>query len=50
MTPSYQWKLYFIRPEFSYLSAGDYTAGSVFGSKGTTSDQFRFMVETGVVF
>jgi hypothetical protein len=50
VTPSYQYKLMFIRPEFSYISAGNVTAGSAFGKAGKTTNQFRVLLETGVVF
>jgi len=50
ITPSYQYKVMFIRPELSYISAGNTTAGSAFGKTGKTTDQFRVLLETGVVF
>ena len=49
-TPTYQWKVWFIRPEVSYVSAGSATPGSEFGPIGTNSDQTRVMLETGVLF
>jgi len=49
-TPTYQWKQWFIRPEVSYVTAGSATPGSEFGPVGTSTDQTRFMLETGVLF
>ena len=49
-TPTYQWKVWFIRPEVSYVSAGSATPGSEFGPVGTSNEQTRVMLETGVLF
>lgn len=48
VTPTYQWKAFFGRVDFSYVSLTDQAVG--FGTSGTGSDQFRAMFETGVVF
>jgi hypothetical protein len=50
VTPSYQYKVMFIRPELSYISASSVAAGSGFGTTGKGTDQFRVLLETGVVF
>ncbi len=49
VTPTYQWKLFFARAEFSYTQATGTGAGG-FGSSGTDTDQTRVMLETGIVF
>ena len=48
VTPTYLLKQFFARAEISYASVGDYSAG--FGVLGNKSDQFRALLETGVVF
>jgi hypothetical protein len=48
VTPTYQWKAFFGRVDFSYVGLTDQAVG--FGTSGTGSDQFRAMFETGVVF
>ncbi len=50
LTPTYQYKVFFARPEVSYISTGDATSGLTFGKTGTAKDQVRFMLETGFVF
>jgi hypothetical protein len=50
ITPTFQYSLFFIRPEFSYVSAGNSAPGSTFGTSGTTTNQVRGMIETGIVF
>jgi hypothetical protein len=56
LTPTYQYKIYFVRAEASYVSAGgiDFAqgpgAGPAFGPTGTKSDQFRLLLETGILF
>ncbi len=50
LTPTYQWKTYFIRPEVSYVSAGSTTPGSALGPLATSTSQTRVMLETGVLF
>jgi hypothetical protein len=50
LTPTYQWKVWFIRPEVSYISAGSTTPGSALGPLATSTSQTRFMLETGVLF
>jgi len=48
VTPTYLWKQFFARAEISYVSVGDYSTG--FGALGNKGDQFRGLLETGVVF
>ena len=50
LTPTYQWKTYFIRPEVSYVTLGSGTAGSELGPIGKSTSQTRFMLETGILF
>ena len=49
-TPTYQWKIYFVRAELSYTDASSFTAGDVFGTLGTAKSQTRALLETGVLF
>jgi hypothetical protein len=50
VTPTYQYKVWFIRGEASYTSIGSGTPGLEFGVDGTKKDQFRGLIETGVLF
>ncbi len=51
VTPTYQYKVFFVRGEASYVAADHATAfDTAFGSFGTKTNQFRALVETGVVF
>lgn len=50
ITPTWQYKRFFIRPEISYVSAGSTTAGSALGQFGNDTDQFRGLIEAGVLF
>ncbi len=50
VTPTYQYKLFFTRAEFSYVGVGGTTEGLAFGSSGTAKSQVRVLFETGVVF
>lgn len=45
-TPTFQYKIYFIRAEVSYVAANVAT----FGVNGTEKDQTRGLIETGVLF
>lgn len=49
ITPTWQWKRLFIRPELSYVSASNVTPGMGMGPSGTDKDQFRGLVEFGVL-
>jgi len=50
ITPTYQKGIFFVRGELSYVSVGSGAAGLLFGPNGTSSDQGRALVETGVIF
>ena len=50
VTPTYQYKIYFVRAELSYVGAGNTTPGFVFGSSGTQTSQTRGLIEVGTVF
>jgi Putative beta-barrel porin-2, OmpL-like. bbp2 len=50
ITPTWQYKRFFIRPELSYISASSTTAGSALGQFGNDTDQFRGLIETGILF
>lgn len=49
-TPTYQKGGMFVRGDLSWTHAGDYTPGTVFGTSGTNSDQFRAVAEFGFIF
>jgi hypothetical protein len=48
VTPTYQKGIFFARGELSYASLGSYDTG--YGVDDNKSDQFRAMLETGIVF
>lgn len=50
ITPTWQYKRLFIRPELSYVSAGSTAPGAALGQFGNNTDQFRGLVETGILF
>lgn len=51
VTPTYQYKVFFARAELSYVTAGSTAPFSTaFGSFGTKTDQFRGVLEAGIVF
>jgi hypothetical protein len=50
ITPTWQYQRFFIRPELSYVSAGSTSPFSALGPLGQNSDQFRGLVETGILF
>jgi hypothetical protein len=50
VTPTYQYKIYFVRAEFSYVDASSTTPGSAFGPLGVATSQTRGLIETGVLF
>jgi hypothetical protein len=51
VTPTYQYKVFFVRGEASYVTADHTTPfDTAFGNFGTAKDQFRALIETGVVF
>lgn len=47
VTPTYQYKIYYIRGELSYV---DVSSGSGFGTSGTAKSQTRGLLEAGVLF
>lgn len=49
-TPTYQYKIFFIRGELSYVEATSMTSGSGFGSHERNTYQTRALIETGVLF
>lgn len=50
ITPTLQFKTYFVRGEFSYAKIDSGAPGSEFGKFADKSDQTRVMFETGVLF
>jgi hypothetical protein len=50
ITPTYQFGLFYLRGEYSYVSAGSTTAGLAFGPSGTATSQSRFALEGGILF
>ena len=49
-TPTYQYKLFFIRGEVSYVKASHITWGAAFGPLGNDTQQTRAVIETGILF
>jgi len=49
-TPTYQYKKFFTRTDISYVSAGNVTPGSGFGTYGFKTNQTRGVVELGFLF
>ncbi len=50
VTPTYQEKIFFARPELSYIAAESSTSGFAFGETGTSNSQAGAMIETGFIF
>ncbi|HVA14595.1 MAG TPA: outer membrane beta-barrel protein [Stellaceae bacterium] len=53
VTPTYQYNIFFARPELSYIAASSITTGtpgSAFGATGNKKGQFRALLEAGFVF
>jgi hypothetical protein len=50
VTPTYQYKIFFARIEFSHVGATSTTPGLVFGPGGTNTTQNRGVFEFGVLF
>jgi hypothetical protein len=46
-TPTYQYKRFFIRPEFSFVAANHAEAGAAFGPDGNNTTQTRVLLESG---
>jgi hypothetical protein len=50
LTPTFQYKVWFIRGEVSYTKIESGTVGFMFGKHGDKDDQTRAMLEAGVLF
>lgn len=50
ITPTYQYKVFFARAEASYVGLGHATPGLEFGVNADKTDQFRVLLETGIMF
>ncbi len=50
ITPTYEYKHYFVRAELSYVQAINATQGLVFGSSGSANNQARLMMEVGLLY
>jgi Putative beta-barrel porin-2, OmpL-like. bbp2 len=50
VTPTYQYKIFFVRGELSYVKASGVTSGSGFGPFGRNTNQTRALIETGMLF
>jgi len=50
VTPTYQYKVFFIRPEASFVALSNITPGAALGSDFSHSNQFRALLEAGVLF
>ena len=49
VTPTWQYKVFFVRPEASFVTLSNATPGSALGSDFNARNQFRAMLETGVL-
>jgi hypothetical protein len=50
LTPTYQYKNYFVRGEVSYVGTSDTAPGAVFGANGNEHTQLRGVFELGMLF
>ena len=50
LTPTYQFKTFFVRGEVSYTAIDNAAPGAGFGTNGDKDSQTRAMIETGVLF
>ena len=51
VTPTYQYKNYFVRAELAYVTANKYGgSGAAYGTSGDKGNQTRGLIETGVLF
>jgi hypothetical protein len=50
VTPTWQFKTFFIRGEFAFAKVTNGTAGAMFGANGDKDSQTRALIETGVLF
>jgi hypothetical protein len=49
ITPTWQYKIFFVRPEASFVTLNNATPGSALGPEFNSTNQFRAMLETGVL-
>jgi hypothetical protein len=49
LTPTYQYKQFFVRGEASFVQAMSYVSGDVFGNHGANPAQVRGLIETGLL-
>jgi hypothetical protein len=50
VTPTYQYKIYFARAEFSHIGTSNTTPGLALGPNFSNTTQTRFMFEAGILF
>jgi hypothetical protein len=50
LTPTWQFKTFFLRGEGGYTHVSDFAPGSAYGASGNRKGQFRATLETGVLF
>ncbi|HTW87370.1 MAG TPA: outer membrane beta-barrel protein [Candidatus Binataceae bacterium] len=50
LTPTYQYNMFFVRPEFLYVQEINYALRATFGSNGTRPTQVRGLIEFGVIW
>ena len=50
ITPTYTYKIFFVRGEFSYTGISNGTEGYEFGPYNTATSQVRGLIETGILF
>lgn len=50
ITPTYQYRRFFVRGEISYVKTINSTQGLAFGPTGSANNQTRLMVETGLIY
>jgi hypothetical protein len=50
ITPTYQYKQFFVRGEASYVQAESYTYGDTFGHTFRNPSELRGLIETGIIF
>ena len=50
LTPTYQYRQFFVRPELSYVQALNYTPGDIFGNQNRNPVQVRGLLEFGLLF
>jgi hypothetical protein len=50
LTPTYQYRKFFVRGELSYVGTSDRAAGAAFSTSGNKGSQVRGLVELGLLF